>query len=60
MPVAGMPSSPRPLLTTKEEFDLRDELWRTKSQTRKEDIMKQLNEMHQVRLTTAKGQQTDL
>lgn len=60
MAVAGRGDSRRPLLTSREEFELRDELWRSNDKARKDEIKKLLEEVEQVRLTTNAGQQNDL
>ena len=60
MAVSGMGDSRRPLLTSREEFSLRDELWRCKNTARRVVIKKLLEEMEKVRLTTTAGQQNDL
>ncbi|MCP4393915.1 MAG: hypothetical protein GY804_06560 [Alphaproteobacteria bacterium] len=59
MAVAGKGDSTRPLLTSKEEFYLRDELWRCKNPHRKAEIKEKLSEIEQVRLSTAKGLEND-
>jgi len=59
MAVAGKGDSRRPLLTSREEFNLRDELWRCKDEKRKVEIKSQLEAIDQVRETTAKGLQID-
>ncbi len=60
MAVAGKGDSRRPLLTTREEFYLRDELWRCKDKTRKQEIIEILKEINQERSSSCKGLQTDL
>ncbi len=60
MAVSGKGDSKRPLLTTQEEFDLRDELWRCCDLERKNEILIELAEIEQVRLSTVEGLQTDL
>lgn len=60
MAVSGKEDSRRPLLTSKEEFYLRDELWRCKCPTRRAEIHEELDRIDEIRLTTNRGQQTDL
>ncbi len=59
MPVSGRPSSRRPLLTSKEEYYLRDELWRCKCDDRRAEIKKQLAEIDEIRRTSSGGAQHD-
>ena len=59
MAVSGKGDSRRPLLTTREEFELRDELWRCKDNVRKAEIKDQLADVEQERATTASGLQRD-
>ena len=59
MAIAGKGDSRRPLLTSREEFSLRDELWRCKDEKRKTEIKSLLEEIDQVRKTTAKRLQID-
>jgi len=59
MALAGKGDSRRPLLTSREEFKLRDELWRCKDEKRKAEIKSLLETLDHVRKTTAKGLQID-
>ncbi len=59
MAVAGKGDSKRPLLTSQEEFDLRDELWRCKDDTRRAEIKQLLSEIEQIRLHSTAGLQND-
>jgi len=59
MAVAGKGDSRRPLLTSREEFNLRDELWRCDDEKRKAEIKNLLEKINKVRRSTAKGLQID-
>lgn len=59
MAVSGKKDSRKPLLTSREEFELRDELWRCKDEKRKTEIKNLLESIDQVRETTTKGLQID-
>ncbi len=59
MAVAGKGDSTRPLLTSKEEFYLRDKLWRSKNPHRREEIKRELAQIEQLRRTTSRRLQND-
>ena len=59
MAVSGKGDSKRPLLTSQEEYDLRDELWRCKDPVRHATILEILESMEQTRKTTVAGLQHD-